>query len=72
MFIVLEYLSSVFLAAVLVAFLFGTSALFVLSQEGAKQLAPTSRKVAERTLQWVAAAAKSAQSLSAFASRVDH
>ncbi|PYU98179.1 MAG: hypothetical protein DMG26_19315 [Acidobacteria bacterium] len=69
--IVLEYLAYVFVAVVLSALLFAASALVVLSREGAKQIAPASRKIANRTIHLVADAAKSAEALRTLASRVD-
>ena len=69
--IVLEYLAYVFVAVVLSALLFAASALVVLSREGARQLAPTSRKIANRAMHVVADAAKSAEGLRTLASRVD-
>ncbi|HEV2492414.1 MAG TPA: hypothetical protein VG204_05005 [Terriglobia bacterium] len=59
-YVALEYLSYVFVVIVLGAVLFGTSALIVVSQEGAKHLAANSRKVAERTVQLAQATIKSA------------
>ena len=71
MYIVLEYFTYVFVAVIAAALLFAASALVVLGREGAKQLAPTSRKIANRTMRVVADAAKSAEGLSTLASRVD-
>lgn len=50
-YIALEYLAYVLVVALLGVVLFGTSALILVSQEGAKHLAASSRKVAERTVQ---------------------
>jgi len=69
--IVLEYLAYVFVAIILSALLFAASALVVLGREGARQLAPTSRKIADRAMHIVADAAKSAEGLRTLASRVD-
>ena len=59
-YIVVEYLTYIIVVTLLGAVLFGTSAVALLSQEGAKYLARNSRKVAERTLQAAAATAKTA------------
>jgi len=58
-YIALEYLAYVLVVVLLGAVLFGTSALILVSQEGAKHLAASSHKVAERTVQ-LAYAIKSA------------
>jgi hypothetical protein len=71
MYIVLEYLAYVFVTVIAAALLFAGSALVVLSREGVKQFAPTSRKIANRTMHVVADATKSAEGLRTLASRAD-
>jgi hypothetical protein len=56
MYIALEYLTSVVVVILLGAFVWATSILFLLSQEGAKHLVHTSRKVAERPIHVTATA----------------
>ncbi len=48
MYIILEYLAYVAVVSTLAAVLFAASAMFLISKEGAKRLAETSRKIAEQ------------------------
>ena len=64
MYIALEYLSYVIAVVLFCGVLFAGSTLFVLSQEGARYLATSTRRVAQRA----AAAAKSAVAVSSSAS----
>ena len=65
LYIVLEYLTYVLVVLLIGAILFGTSALLILGQEGAKHLAVSSRKVAERTVQLAQTTIKSASAVNA-------
>ena len=72
MYIVLEYLTYVVVVILLSALVFATSILFLLSREGAKHLAHTSRKVAERAIHLAAATARSLSAANTLGSRANH
>lgn len=63
LYIALEYLTYVFVVTLLGTALFATSTLVLLSQEGAKHVAATSRRVVDRTVHLAEATLKSAASL---------
>jgi uncharacterized iron-regulated membrane protein len=62
-YVALEYLAFVFVVLLLGAGLFFISALVLVSQEAAKRVAETSRKLADRTVQLAHAAVKSSAAL---------